>query len=184
MISISYTQTKSHEAISDGFVPQRFSYNSFQFKNSVDNNSGHLLSILFVDDDADESYLFNEALEHACLQVQLLRATDGNDLLLQLKLSPTPDLVFMDMNMPHKDGLETLVEIRQNQKFAKLPVVIYSTTKDDTSIDKCFKNGANLFVIKPNNFDGLVRIVKHICSISWTNFPQPAREQFVITEDL
>ncbi len=139
------------------------------------------LNVLLVDDDSEESYLFNEALEHAHLNIALSRANDGNDLIAYLQNQPTPDLVFMDINMPYKDGLEALTEIRSNPKFKSLPLIIYSTTKNEDSINACYEKGADLFVIKPNDFDDLMQVVEKVCTHDWKNYTKPSRENFVIT---
>ena len=138
------------------------------------------LHLLFVDDDSDESYLFNEALEQAGLDFTLSRAKDGNDFIAFLTSNPLPDMVLIDLNMPYKDGLESLIEIRSNPEFNKLPLVIYSATRNKVFIDQCYQKGANLFIVKPNNFDGMVEIVKRVCNINWAEFQQPSREEFVI----
>jgi CheY-like chemotaxis protein len=140
------------------------------------------LHLLFVDDDSDESYLFNEALEQAGLDINLSKAKDGNDLLQFLRNNPLPDLVMIDLNMPHKDGVEALTEIRSERNFDNLPLVIYSTTSTPSFIEKCYENGANLFVVKPNSFDGMVEVVKHICSINWKLENKPSREAFVLMD--
>src|SRR3954464_5986778 len=111
------------------------------------------LHILFADDDSDESYLFNEALEHSGLDVKLSYVNDGNSLLSFLQGDTLPDVVIIDINMPHKDGLEALDEIRNQTQLKKLPLVIYSTSRDENVIEGTFKKGANLFVVKPDNFD-------------------------------
>ncbi len=90
------------------------------------------LHILFADDDSDESYLFNEALEHSGLEIILSHANNGNNLLSFLKKNPLPDLVIIDINMPYKDGLEALSEIRSYPKFDSLPLIIYSTAKNQS----------------------------------------------------
>ncbi|WP_207493686.1 response regulator [Aridibaculum aurantiacum] len=141
------------------------------------------LHVLFVDDDSDESYLFNEALEHAGLHIKLSKAKDGNGLIHFLKTNPLPDLVLIDLNMPYKDGIEALSEIRSTAGYEHLPLVIYSTTRNNNYIDKCYIRGANLFVVKPNDFDGLVEVVKKICTIDWTQFQPLPREEFVIYVD-
>jgi len=141
------------------------------------------LHVLFVDDDSDESYLFNEALEHSGLNIRLSKANDGNHLLSYLHSEPTPDMVFMDINMPYKDGLEALSEIRSNSKFANLPLVIYSTSKNEESIEACYQKGADLFVVKPQNFDGMVSVVKRVCTVDWKNYKKPSREEFVISTE-
>lgn len=137
------------------------------------------MHLLFVDDDSDESYLFNEAIEHAGLNVSLSKSKDGNDLLRFLELNPTPDIIFIDLNMPYKDGLEALSEIRINHEFNKLPLVIYSTTSNALYIDECYAKGANMFVVKPETFDGIVEVVKTILQIDWTKYQRPSREDFV-----
>src|SRR4051812_48020386 len=141
------------------------------------------LNVLLVDDDSEESYLFNEALEHAHLNITLSRAHDGNDLMAYLLKEARPDLVFMDINMPYKDGLEALTEIRSNSKFKNLPLIIYSTTKNEDSIDACYEKGANLFVIKPDDFDELMKVVEKVCKYDWKNFTRPSRKNFVITAE-
>ncbi len=138
------------------------------------------LNVLLVDDDSEESYLFNEALEHAHLNISLSRASDGNDLIAYLYNKPIPDLVFMDLNMPYKDGLEALTEIRSNPGFKNLPLIIYSTAQNEGSIDACYEKGADLFVVKPMDFDEMVRVVKKVCTFDWKNFTKPSREDFVV----
>ena len=139
------------------------------------------LNVLLVDDDSEESYLFNEALEHAHLHIRLSHVNDGNDLINYLLTHPAPDLVFMDINMPYKDGFEALTEIRSNPPFKNLPLIIYSTTDNEDSINACYEKGANLFVIKPNDFDEMVQVLKKVCTYDWKNYNKPSRENFVIT---
>jgi CheY-like chemotaxis protein len=143
----------------------------------------HDLHVLFVDDDSDESYLFNEALEHAKLNIRLSRASNGNDLLSFLHSQPAPDLVIMDINMPYKDGVEALTEIRKEPRFNNIPLIIYSTSNNKDRINSCFEKGADLFVIKPEDFDELVQMVKKVCTIDWKNYRRVTRENFVIEED-
>jgi len=141
------------------------------------------LHILFADDDSDESYLFNEALEHSGLDVKLSYANDGNSLLSFLQDNQLPDVVIIDINMPHKDGLEALDEIRKKPELKNLPLVIYSTSRDENVIGVSFKKGANLFVVKPDNFDGMVQVVKKVCEVDWKVNPLQAENRVVISEE-
>lgn len=140
------------------------------------------LHILFADDDSDESYLFNEALEHSGLDVKLSFANDGNSLLSFLKNKPLPDVVIIDINMPYKDGLEALTEIRSHPEFVSLPLIIYSTTTNAKVIESTYEKGASHFVVKPNNFDGMVKIVKKIALVDLKRAGKPCWDQFVISE--
>ena len=102
-----------------------------------------VLKVLFVDDDSDESYLFNEALEQSGLPIQLGRAHDGNQLLQVLKTGSLPDIILVDLNMPYKDGLEALREIRSNHEYEKIFIIIYSITEDKNSIRLAYDIGAD-----------------------------------------
>jgi CheY-like chemotaxis protein len=138
------------------------------------------LNVLFVDDDTDESYLFNEALEQSGFPINLTRAHDGNELLRVLQAGPLPDLILMDINMPYKDGIEALEEIRSINKFSNVYVVIYSLTGDKSSIQKAYEKGADLYLIKPDDFEGMLSAVKKIYSIDWQTFTRPSQENFVL----
>jgi CheY-like chemotaxis protein len=125
------------------------------------------LNVLFVDDDADEFYLFNEAIEQSNLQVKMSRAKDGNDLLEILKAGDQPDVIFMDLNMPYKDGLETLIELKSSEDFKAIPVIIFSTSSNANQINTCFQQGANMYVVKPESFDQITSMVNKVFSFDW-----------------
>ena len=152
------------------------------FINTCENTIMSTVHILFADDDTDEIYLFNEAIEHSGLQIILSNAKDGNTLLSFLMSQNLPDFVIIDINMPYKDGMEALVEIRSRQEFNDLPLIIYSTAKNSKVIDDSYEKGANLFIVKPNNFDGMVQVLKKLCAIDWKANLRPLREQFVLSE--
>lgn len=139
------------------------------------------LKILFVDDDLDESYLFNEALEYCKIDFEMVKAYDGNHLISYLHNNDFPDVVIIDINMPNKDGLEALAEVRSHEKFKDLPLIMYSTNKNEESINNCYERGANMFVVKPADFDGMVQVVNRIISIDWKKPPKMSREEFVVT---
>ena len=150
----------------------------------MESNRNSKLNIIFVDDDSDESYLFNEALEHSGLAIKLTNAHNGNQLYDYLQNNPAPDLVFLDINMPHKDGLESLKEIRNNSAYKDLRIVIYSTTKIPKTVSACYNAGADLFIVKPEDFDGMVKVVTIVCTKDWKNFTRPGiKDGFVISTD-
>lgn len=132
------------------------------------------LKIVLVDDDSDENYLFNEALEAAGLHQNLLLTLGGNQLMSMLKDGAKPNLIFLDLNMPYKDGLETLKEIKTNPDFADIKIVIYSTSKVKANVSACYDAGADLYVIKPDDFDRMVQAISSVCKIDWANYKRPA----------
>lgn len=137
------------------------------------------LQVFFVDDDIDEAYLFAEAVEHAGIQINLVLAQNGKHL-AQLLHEQTPQLIVLDINMPHKDGFETLAYLRQNEAWQRIPVVIYSTSKQKRDIDRSYQYGANGYVIKPADFDELVATVKKMCSLDWYTPYTTEPHQFLI----
>jgi CheY-like chemotaxis protein len=137
--------------------------------------------VLFVDDDQDESYLFQEALDHLSIKIKVTHAYDGNDLMAQLNVGFLPDIVFLDLNMPYKDGAEALVEIRGDSRFDKLPLVIYSTANNLGYIETCYEKGASLFVIKPTSFKGIMEVVADVLARDWKAGVRVARQNFVIS---
>ena len=73
-----------------------------------------------------------------------------------------PDLVLLDLNMPGIDGRKTLQLIKEDNDLKKIPVVILTTSGDERDIQACYQMGANSYVQKPVNFDGLIEAVKRI----------------------
>jgi CheY-like chemotaxis protein len=129
-------------------------------------------SILLVEDDADDRMLFTDALNELTSDVQLKTAShcdDGIDSLIKPQ-DDLPDVVVMDINMPGKNGLECLEDIRNNARLKKLPVVILSTDTDEDVIKDAYRRGANFYISKPNSFQGLKREVQKIISTDWRTY--------------
>jgi CheY-like chemotaxis protein len=126
-------------------------------------------NLVMADDDEDDVQLFQEALAESCSDHNLTIAADGAKLIKLLEVIPTPDVILLDLNMPLKSGKECLEEIRANDKFDNVPVVILSTSSQDADIQDCFKKGADHYFVKPPSLDGMKAIVLHICTGSFTN---------------
>jgi CheY-like chemotaxis protein len=138
------------------------------------------LHILLADDDMDDSFLFNEALEQSQLRVKFSHAEDGNQLINLLQRQLQPDILFLDVNMPYKNGIECLHEIRANPQYSELPIVIYSTTNYKMNIDACYDGGADLYVVKPNTFDEILKMIRKICNPEMLTRKQRPPEQFIL----
>jgi CheY-like chemotaxis protein len=129
-------------------------------------------SILLVEDDADDRMLFTDALNELTSDVRLKTAShcdDGIDSLIKPH-EELPDLVVMDINMPGKNGLECLEDIRNHARLKKLPVVILSTDTDEDVIKDAYRRGANFYISKPNSFQGLKREIQKIISTDWNTY--------------
>jgi CheY-like chemotaxis protein len=137
--------------------------------------------ILLADDDEDDTFLFQEALLQISVHTSLVTAENGTELMVKLLAGESvPSLIFLDMNMPVKNGLECLLEIRENEKFANTPIVIFSTSVADTLIESAHKGGANLYVQKPTSFDNLIAIIEN-CILRATKFvATPQLDEFLM----
>lgn len=129
--------------------------------------TNNLLNIILVDDDEDDRMLFTEALDEISIHTQLLLFKHGQELLDYL-FQPhiiLPNLIFLDLNMPIKNGMQCLCEIRSNPKLKDLYIAIYSTSSSDKDIDDTFLNGANMYINKPNNYGTLRDVVEKVLNL-------------------
>jgi len=111
--------------------------------------------IYLSDDDQDDRELFTEALSQAHSNFKLVTTCNGYELLQELQGNDLPDVIFLDINMPVKNGIETLKELRRQPRTANLPIVMYSTSNDTQLIHTTKLLGANLYFIKPVEFNYL-----------------------------
>jgi CheY-like chemotaxis protein len=137
--------------------------------------------ILLADDDKDDRILLREALQELNTDIKLLTAEHGKACLELLQgLTVLPDLILLDINMPVKNGKETLAEIKQMATLSSVPVIMYSTSANNRDIDECYHGGANLYIIKPNNFSGLTSLFQSLLDLDWSQYlPKPRKEVFV-----
>jgi DNA-binding response OmpR family regulator len=91
-----------------------------------------------------------------------------------------PDLIFLDSNMPRKNGIECLREIRSSDKWKRVPVIMLSSSTYDNDIEAAFANGAHFYIMKPMLYGNLVELLKGIFSFNWAqDVPKPCKERFV-----
>ena|SRR5215831_13748654 len=130
-------------------------------------------NILIAEDDADDRYLIQTAFDEKGYLEKLDFVENGVELLnyldnifLEKKDEPNsyPGFILLDLNMPKKDGREALKELKQHPVFKKIPVIIFTTTKNELEIKRCYELGANSYVVKPISFDGLLKVVENIRS--------------------
>jgi CheY-like chemotaxis protein len=126
------------------------------------------LNILLADDDKDDCKFFNDALKELPQSTQLTAVHDGEQLMNYLleNSENLPSVLFLDLNMPRKNGLECLSEIKHNKKLNDLPVVIFTTSYSQDTISMVFKNGAHVYIHKPNDFAKLKLVIQHGLSMA------------------
>jgi DNA-binding response OmpR family regulator len=135
-------------------------------------------SVVLADDDSDDSFLFNSVFDEMVPAPGLTVVRDGNELLSLLN-NFVPDLLFLDLEMPYKNGLECLVEIRNSEVLKTLPVVVFSSTTRPANIQTAYEMGADLFFIKPSIFSDLSTAIKTILSFDWSD-PASIKEQYSV----
>ncbi len=126
--------------------------------------------ILIAEDDADDRFLLETAFKECGFQDRLIFVENGVELIQYLSGvecktdldKKLPGFILLDLNMPKKDGREALKEIKENPEFRKIPIVVFTTTKSENEINRCYDLGANSYVVKPTNFDELVKAVGQI----------------------
>lgn len=141
------------------------------------------LDLLLADDDTDDCNFFKEALKELPVATKLRTVNDGAQLmqLLSAKEEILPDALYLDLNMPRKNGVHCLTEIKQNERLKKLPVIIFSTSFDEEVVDLLYKLGANYYIRKPAEFSNLKKIIwQSLNLISNSNKNQPSKENFTI----
>jgi CheY-like chemotaxis protein len=133
-----------------------------------------------ADDDKDDFYILKEAAEKTGEPLKVSYAANWLEL-WRFTLKTLPDVLFLDINMPVKNGLECLQLLREDRKYDTVPIIIYSTSIRKTDIDKAYQTGANYFLIKPNALDDLTGMVKKLYSMGKEALLSiPPREEFVI----
>ncbi len=117
--------------------------------------------VLLADDDEMDRFLFIEVFDELKIKTVVNTVNNGIQLLDYLNKDGAylPQLIFLDLNMPRKNGMECLKEIRSNKKFSEISIAIYSTSKADKDIEEAFHSGANIYIIKPNDYDALKKVL-------------------------
>ena len=141
------------------------------------------IKILLADDDADDREIFQQALNDAHADAKLTTVADGEKLMQYLAEvdGQHPDIIFLDINMPGKNGKKCLQEIRSNDKLKHVPIVIFSTSAYKEDVEETFTNGANLYVSKPMSYQNQVNILKNIFSGDWQNeLLKPDKTRFIL----
>ncbi len=125
--------------------------------------------ILLVDDDADDRDTFADVCRDLNQKIKLKLFKNGSELLTYLNLDTTeiPSIIFLDINMPVKNGFESLGDIRNKSKFSELCIIIYSTSIANRDIDRAKALGANGFLEKPSSFKKLKSCIQKILNTDW-----------------
>ena len=148
------------------------------------------LSVLLADDDTDDCIFFKEAVQELLPLTNFIAVHDGEQLMYLLadEKNALPHVLFLDLNMPRKNGFECLSEIKQNEKLKKLPVIMFSTSFEQEVVNQLYQNGAHYFIRKPSEFSQFKKIIQHTLTTvakelgddKTVTISQPPKENFVL----
>jgi CheY-like chemotaxis protein len=141
------------------------------------------LKIIFVDDDEDDHFFFEKTLAEINIPTDLTCMISG-EVLMQFLSGNTfdlPDLIFLDLNMPRKNGSDCLIEIKENKKLRHIPVIIYSTAYHKDILDFLYKNGAFHCIRKSSESKQTKQTITAVLeSVLNNQNQQPSREEFAM----
>lgn len=128
------------------------------------------LFILVAEDDSDDRFLLESAFKEKGYDDRIEFVENGVELIEFLGNihdkkhghEHYPYFILLDLNMPKMDGREVLKEIKQHPVFKRIPIIVFTTTKNENEIRRCYELGANTYVVKPVSFDGLLRVLDDI----------------------
>jgi CheY-like chemotaxis protein len=121
------------------------------------------LRCFLIDDDLDDQKIFSIITEEVDNTIECSFANDGVDAIEKLTNGLVePDIIFLDVNMPRMDGVETLRRIKKNERLKDIPVFMYSTTADPNTVSTTKKLGAKDFIVKPTNINELASLLSCI----------------------
>lgn len=127
------------------------------------------INIALADDDEDDRMFFTDAFEDLKIQSKVSTFNDGVYLMDYLNSEDAilPNVLFLDLNMPRKSGIECLQEIKLNPKFKDIAIAIYSTSASEEDIENTFVQGANIYIKKPSDFKTLKKVLSDVVTINW-----------------
>ncbi|WP_298122123.1 response regulator [Flavobacterium sp.] len=127
------------------------------------------IHIILADDDEDDRMFFTDAFDELKINTKVQTYNDGVELMNYLKKENAilPNVLFLDLNMPKKNGIECLHEIKADKRFDDIAIAIYSTSSSEEHIEETFINGANIYIKKPNDFNTLKKVLSDVVTINW-----------------
>ena len=127
-----------------------------------------MVDVLLVEDDAGDVLMTREAFEHYKIRNTLHVVTDGEQAIQfvrrkgEFASAPRPGLIMLDLNLPRRDGLEVLAEIKADPELGIIPVVILTTSQAEEDIVRSYALHANAYITKPVDFERFIEVIRQI----------------------
>lgn len=133
-------------------------------------------TILLVEDDPIDVEAVKRAFQKHKVSNPLRVVGDGIEALAYLRhegefadpdAHPRPGLILMDLRMPRMDGLECMKELQKDPNLDLIPVVVFTSSKDEVDIAASYRTGASSYIVKPVSFEKLVEAIRTF-DLYWT----------------
>jgi CheY-like chemotaxis protein len=127
-----------------------------------------LVDVLLVEDDPGDVLMTREAFEHYRIRNNLYVVGDGEQAMNFLRRNgeyadmPRPGLILLDLNLPRRNGLEVLAEMKADSELLSIPVVVLTTSQADEDILRSYSLHANAYVSKPVDFERFIDVIRQI----------------------
>ena len=140
-------------------------------------------NILLADDDTDDCLLFKEALKGLNVSTELTVVYNGEQVMDHLhNTAELPHIIFLDLNMPRKNGMACLHEIKNDKKLKSIPVITLSTSFEQSVVSLLYKDGAQFYIRKPNEFDKLKELISLALKLTLADAPaDKTTENFILS---
>ncbi|MFN3968103.1 response regulator [Flavobacterium sp.] len=127
------------------------------------------IHIILADDDEDDRLFFTDAFEELKINTKVNTFNDGVELMNYLNQPDAvlPNVLFLDLNMPRKNGIECLDEIKKDNRFDDIAIAIFSTSSSEEHVEETFIRGANIYIKKPSDFATLKKVLSDVVTINW-----------------
>ena len=125
-------------------------------------------SVVLADDTLEHCFFFRKALKEIAPDIQYTEVYDGEKLISLLE-GYLPDLLFMELSMPCKNGMQCIREIRENRSYDLMPIIVFSINSKPNAIQNAYSLGADLYIIKPGEYSALASCLEKVLSMDWEN---------------
>lgn len=123
-------------------------------------------SVVLAEDNLEHCFFFKKCLKEVAPEIQFTEVFDGEKLMALLDRYQ-PDLLFLDLSMPCKNGIQCIQEIRENKSLNTMPIIVFSINSKHHSIQTAYELGANLYIIKPGEYTDMVMCLQKVLSMDW-----------------
>jgi CheY-like chemotaxis protein len=147
----------------------------------TDQDTSEPVNVLLVEDDPGDVLITREAFEQHGIDNQLHVVSDGEQAIQFLRrtgdftTAPRPGLILLDLNLPRRNGLEVLAEVKSDGELLTIPVVVLTTSQAQEDILRSYSLHANAYITKPVDFDRFITAIRQIDTFFLTMVKLPAR---------